>query len=150
MDTTVLGCADSLRTTVSHLKALSLAFQSKISASSESPDENKRAPGALRQAFERGIDIAERAFSPDTVRPTEGDLLDDDLPTHQQYLTVSRKGKPDQKVHQDTRGSDGIAIECRDWFSLESDHFKVLTTDLIEGTPTWYVIWGYFRSDRPG
>jgi hypothetical protein len=136
MDTTVHGCTDSLRTTVEYLGSMASSFTS----TPETPahPETRRShdlEDMRRHVSERDIDIVEGAFSREDVKPTEGDLLDDDLPTHRQYLTISRRGNSDPANQEDSRGTDGIAIECQDWFEMDLDHHEDLTDPSVEMSP---------------
>lgn len=130
------GCTDSLRTTVNHLKAMATAFQSKHSTTPRMLDRSQTKRYASERSFVgRGLGIVERAFTPDAVKPTEGDLLDDDLPTHQRYLTLSRKGNLGSACRDDNKGIDGIEIECGQHFQMDCDHFEELAAPLADSSP---------------
>jgi hypothetical protein len=85
-------------------------------------------------------DLRERTYTPDTIKPFEGDLLDDDLPIDRQFLTVSRKGKTEQPGAMPQDGSDGITIHCKEWFDLLSDGYIVSDADLEGPAKKGYVV----------
>jgi len=75
-------------------------------------------------------DLREKTYTPDTVKPFEGDLLDDDLPIDRQFLTVSRRGTVDSRAGIPQAISDGITIHCDEWFELHSDGYLASDADL--------------------
>jgi hypothetical protein len=84
-------------------------------------------------------DLREKTYTPDTIKPFEGDLLDDDLPIDRQFLTVSRKGSVNSEAGMRHGEYDGITIHCNEWFELHSDGYLAGDTYLTTQAKKEYV-----------